>query len=41
MSKEDFLTVDQQIPGQNYCVISFISPEKVLNQKNDFFIGNF
>ena len=41
MSKEDFLTVDQQIPGQNYCVISFISPEKVLNQKNDFFYWKF
>ena len=41
MSKEDFLTVDEQIPGQNYCVISFISPEKVLKQKNDFFYWKF
>jgi len=41
MNKEDFLTVDQQIPGQNYCVISFISPEKVLKQKNDFIYWKF
>ena len=41
MSKEDFLTVDQQIPGQNYCVISFISPEKILKQKHDFIYWKF
>ena len=33
---EDFLEVDQKIPGQNYCCISFISPEKVIEQKNTF-----
>ena len=25
---EDFLNVDKEIPGQRYCCISFISPEK-------------
>ena len=26
--KEDFLEVDQPIPGQNYVCLSFVSPEK-------------
>lgn len=30
---EDFLEVDQRIPGQNYVCMSFISPEKVLKKK--------
>ena len=38
---EDFLEVDQKIPGQNYCCLSFISPEKVLEQKNTFMMSNF
>jgi len=38
---EDFLEVDQKIPGQNYCCISFISPEKVIEQKNTFLTSNF
>jgi len=38
---EDFLEVDQKIPGQNYCCISFISPEKVIEQKNTFMMSNF
>ena len=25
---EDYLEVDTKIPGQNYCCLSFISPEK-------------
>ena len=30
---EDFLEVDRPVPGQNYCCISFISPDKILKQK--------
>lgn len=33
---EDFLTVDQQIPGQNYVCLSFISPEKIILEKQKF-----
>ena len=38
---EDFLEVDNQIPGQNYCCISFLSPEKVMKDKNAFYITKF
>ena len=31
--KEDFLEVDPKIPGQNFVCLSFVSPEKVLKQK--------
>ena len=34
--KEDFLEVDQPIPGQNYVCLSFVSPEKNILQKRDF-----
>lgn len=34
--KEDFLEVDKPIPGQNYCCLSFVSPDKVLEQKTKF-----
>lgn len=38
---EDFLEVDQKIPGQNYCCLSFISPEKVIEQKNVYNMSHF
>lgn len=38
---EDFLEVDRQIPGQNYVCLSFISPEKVLKRKENFFMKEF
>jgi hypothetical protein len=38
---EDFLEVDQPIPGQNYCCMSFVSPEDVLDNKNVFFVHKF
>lgn len=45
VSEEDFLEVDQPIPGQNFCCLSFVSPEKTLQQKETFlnaeFIKNF
>jgi len=33
---EDYLEVDSKIPGQNYCCISFISPEKLIKSKEVF-----
>lgn len=39
--KEDFLEVDQKIPGQNYVCLSFVSPEKVLKEKEVFFVTKF
>lgn len=38
---EDFLENDNEIPGQKYCCISFISPENVLEQKQVFFVHKF
>jgi hypothetical protein len=38
---EDFLEVDQPIPGQNYACLSFISPENVLKNKDIFLIHAF
>ncbi len=34
--EEDYLDVDKPLPGQNYFCISFVSPEKVLEQKELF-----
>jgi len=39
--KEDFLEVDQKIPGQNYVCLSFVSPEKVIKQKEFYFLTKF
>jgi hypothetical protein len=38
---EDFLEVDTQVPGQNYCCLSFLSPEKIMKDKNAFYITRF
>ena len=38
---EDFLEVDNPIPGQNFCCMSFVSPEDVLDNKNVFFVHKF
>jgi hypothetical protein len=37
----DYLEVDKPIPGQNYVCMSFVSPEKILQDKNDYFIKQF
>ena len=37
----DYLEVDKPIPGQNYVCMSFVSPEKVLENKNHFYIKEF
>ena len=39
--EEDFLSVDHKVPGQNYCCLSFISPEKVIKQKETFILHEF
>ena len=39
--EEDFLEVDTPIPGQNYCCLSFVSPEKVMKDKNSYYITKF
>ena len=38
---EDFLEVDQNIPGQNYTCISFVSPEEVLKKKELFMVHKY
>ena len=37
----DYLEEDPEIPTQKYCVVSFISPEKVIKQKNEFMFEKF
>lgn len=38
---EDYLDTDPAIRGQEYCCLSFISPEKVLQKKDLFFFQEF
>ena len=38
---EDFLSVDQPVPGQNFCCLSFVSPDKVLRRKELFIMKAF
>jgi hypothetical protein len=37
----DYLEEDSEIPTQRYCVISFLSPEKVIKQKSEFYNEKF
>jgi hypothetical protein len=39
--REDFLEEDVEIPGQKFCLLSFISPEKVLADKNLYLFQQF
>jgi len=39
--REDFLEGDTEIPGQKFCLISFLSPEKVLADKSVFMFNRF
>lgn len=39
--REDFLDEDNEIPGQRYVLLSFISPEKVLERKEHYFFEQF
>jgi hypothetical protein len=38
---EDYLDVDTEIPNQKFCVLSFISPENILKQKESFLQTEF
>lgn len=38
---EDFLDEDQEVPGQKYVLLSFLSPENVLAKKDQFFFERF
>ena len=37
----DVLDVDKSISGQNFCCVSFLSPEKILKDKHEFFFEQF
>lgn len=39
--EEDFLSVDTPIPGQNYVCLSFVSPEKLIRNKELYFVKSF
>ena len=38
---EDFLDEDVEVPGQRYILLSFLSPEKVLERKDQYFFKKF
>ena len=39
--KIDYLEVDDQIPGQNYVCLSFVSPESMIDSKESFKVAKF
>lgn len=39
--KVDYLDVDSPINGQNYCCISFLDPDEVIEDKNAFIVSKF
>jgi hypothetical protein len=39
--EEDFLESDRTLPGQNYCCISFVSPDDCIKQKELFMFHKF
>ena len=39
--KEDFLEVDNPLPGQNYVCLSFVSPESIIESKESFKVSKF
>ena len=39
--KEDFLEVDDPLPGQNYVCLSFVSPETIMESKDAFKVSKF
>jgi hypothetical protein len=43
MSKDnqEFLDEDNEIPGQRFCLLSFLSPEKVLARKEQYFFEQY
>ena len=41
METEDYLNIDNPIPGQKFCCISFLSPESIVKKKELFILHNF
>lgn len=39
--REEFLSADREIPGQRFCLLSFLSPEEVLARKEQYFFERF
>ena len=39
--KQDFLEVDNPLPGQNYVCLSFVSPESLMESKDAFKVSKF
>lgn len=39
--EEDFLDVDKTIPGQNFVCLSFVSPDKVIKSKEEFYFYKY
>jgi hypothetical protein len=37
----DYLDEDPELPNQRYCIVSFLSPEKVLAKKQEYFFQKF
>jgi len=37
----DYLDEDPELPNQRYCIVSFLSPEKVIQRKQDYFFQKF
>ena len=37
----DYLDEDPEIPTQKYCIVSFLSPEKVVKNKEEFYFEKF
>ena len=40
-NEEEFLSADPEIPGQRFTLLSFLSPERVLADKKQFFFEMF
>ena len=40
-TKKDYLDVDSRIEGQSYVCLSFLSPEKLIQQKDAFYVSKF
>lgn len=39
--EEDFLEVDKSIPGQNFVCLSFVSPDKVIKKKEEYYFYRY
>ena len=37
----DYLDEDPEVPTQRYCIVSFLSPEKVVKNKEEFYFEKF